>query len=342
MDGQAREERGMDGQVRAERGAGETQGEEPVFFGGGSFASLTVKLDPDASAEWMQRTLAPQLRRLPASVGAPHRYLLIGLHACGDLSPTLLRLFTARFGSCEPCDAKGGETTATMPPAASLAPQPAKSPMAKLEAGAAQPAKSITAQLETGAAETEVSVAGSADVGASAMGGAVLVATGDEGRSDCVGVVSVGCCYHLLTEGTPRWKEDGRHVAATIPNFPMSDCVSRHGVSLGEMGRHLATQPVFKWAGEDATLQIRHHFYRCLLECRLTEMRAHHGSDGLHLPRQGNVGSMPSCSSFGEYARLAAAKLGYTFDPEEEARMHALYERHAHLERPLRCFVMLR
>ena len=42
---------------------------------------------------------------------------------------------------------------------------------------------------------------------------------------------------HQLTEATPRWKEDGRHVRASVANFPMSGFVRRLDVSLGEMAR---------------------------------------------------------------------------------------------------------
>ena len=63
----------------------------------------------------------------------------------------------------------------------------------------------------------------------------------------------------------------------------------------------------------------------CMHICvgRLSEIRSSHGSEGLHLPREGNVGPLPQCSSFVDYARLAAARLGYAYDDEEEARMQA-------------------
>ena len=52
--------------------------------------------------------------------------------------------------------------------------------------------------------------------------------------------------------------------------------------------------------------------------------------------------SIPPCASFDEYARLACPRVGLPFDEPERARMGALWERHKHLERPMRAFNMLR
>ena len=88
---------------------------------------------------------------------------------------------------------------------------------------------------------------------------------------------------------------------------------------------------------------MRAHLYRAVLECRLQELRGEEArSEGLRLPSSGNVGSIPLCDSFDEYARLACPRVGLPFDEPERARMGALWERHKHLERPMRAFNMLR
>ena len=88
---------------------------------------------------------------------------------------------------------------------------------------------------------------------------------------------------------------------------------------------------------------MRAHLYRAVLECRLQELRGEGArSEGLRLPSSGNVGSIPLCASFDEYARLACPRVGLPFDEPERARMGTLWERHKHLERPMRAFNMLR
>jgi hypothetical protein len=62
----------------------------------------------------------------------------------------------------------------------------------------------------------------------------------------------------------------------------------------------------------------------------------------MRLPRDGNVGPLPPFATFAEYAPRACARLGIEYDADEAARLAALWERFAHLERPMRCFVMLR
>ena len=62
----------------------------------------------------------------------------------------------------------------------------------------------------------------------------------------------------------------------------------------------------------------------------------------MKLPAEGNVGTLPPCASFAEYAPLAAAKLGLRWDAAEAATMDALWAAHAQLERPLLCFLMMR
>ena len=70
----------------------------------------------------------------------------------------------------------------------------------------------------------------------------------------------------ILSRFTAPHIQIASHLIQSHP--PSSSHVASLHISLGEMARHLAQQPIHKWAGEDCTLQVRHHFYRCLLECR--------------------------------------------------------------------------
>ena len=51
--------------------------------------------------------------------------------------------------------------------------------------------------------------------------------------------------------------------------------------------------------------------HRCVLEVRLAQLRAPGvRADGMKLPRDGNVGPVPPCASFLEYAQRASERLG--------------------------------
>ena len=165
----------------------------------------------------------------------------------------------------------------------------------------------------------------------------------------------MGCCYHQVSEATPRWKEDGRQWRrAEVPNFPMSRFAAELDISLGEMARHLALQNVHSWPEphtplSDAISRNRHHFHRCLLECRLEQIRQSatgaemgYKPDGHELPREGNVGQLAPCATFEEYAQHAAARLRIDFSEQERARMLQIHSQYETLERPLRAFQMLR
>ena len=327
---------GADGSAcRPERAAGEPS--PLVAHGGGSFSSMALIMPAAASMRWLDRALQPAVQRIldadaaagPAAADAAGtdaadeprgraRYVLVGLHTCGDLAPTLLRLAaTATPGQSGRHAASGDDSAA--------------------------------------------------------------------GRSLCAGVVSLGCCYHRVSEcaagGGPEaveaGAEDGGPNASdgaadeaceawrgvgTVPsgaeafsNLPMSAHCRSLGVSLGEIALKLSLQPVWRWPhpltplGETAR-RCRHHLFRCVLECRLRELRAAGETegagaargDGMKLPRDGNVGPIPPCDTFERYAQLAFERLGLRFDDDEASALDALWRRHAHLERPLRCFVMLR
>ena len=62
----------------------------------------------------------------------------------------------------------------------------------------------------------------------------------------------------------------------------------------------------------------------------------------MRLPRDGNVGPLPPFDTFDQYAARACSRLGVVYDEAEAARLGALWARYEHLERPMRCFVMLR
>ena len=322
-------------------GAGAARGEtaasaEPsplVELGSGTFASVAVMMPADASPAWLADTLRPALDQLlawhtrrsadAAELHAVSRYLLVGLHTCGDLAATLLRL-AADAAAAAPSDAS-----------------------------------EQSFRTELGAADAEPAAA------------AAVAAAG----SRCVGVVNVGCCYQRITEraecepgaeggaarGAARmaWAGDAAVPSggSSVSNLPMSAHCRRLGLAVGEVALNHAVQAVWRWPAplssvEDTVLKCRAHLYRCVLECWLHERRAAAAPPGpatacdavtaMRLPREGNVGPLPRCATFAEYARLASERLGAPRDAEAEARWAELWEAHRHLERPLRAFVMLR
>ena len=120
------------------------------------------------------------------------------------------------------------------------------------------------------------------------------------------------------------------------------------GCSLGEIALHLSLQAVWRWPDpmttiEETTARCRQFLYRCVLEARLQQLRQPDAkANGMKLPRDGNVGPLPACDSFAEYAEKACGRLGIVWEEEEAARLDALWQCYSHLERPMRCFVMLR
>lgn len=246
-----------------------------VLHGGGSFSNVAVRLHPTCSIDWLEETLSPAVAQIDAALRNPpgdngraggsaeslapdstaanrdaslpeqpppakgqsnshHRFLLVGLHACGDLTPTLLRLAAravtrSKERGAEPC-APHGET----PP-----------------------------------------------------------------RPRCVGVVSVGCCYHKVSEPLPGEKRPNLAVAGAPArltaacndddasqgevdsewsNFPMSQHCQRLGVVLGEIALHLSLQAVWRWpvpmtSVSETISRCRQHLFRCVLEVRLQELR---------------------------------------------------------------------
>ena len=130
----------------------------------------------------------------------------------------------------------------------------------------------------------------------------------------------------------------------------MSSHIQTLGISLGEIALHLSLQAVWRWpvpltSVEETRGRCRHFLYRCVLEARLRQLREPGAPlpGGLKLPRDGNVGSLPVCHSFEQYAELATARLGIKYDEDEKARMAALWATYGvPFERKMHCFVMLR
>ena len=60
-----------------------------------------------------------------------------------------------------------------------------------------------------------------------------------------------------------------------------------------------------------------------MIPLAVTRRQERYASDGHTLPREGNVGQIPACDSFAEYARLAAARLGLQYD-DAEVRSHEI------------------
>ncbi len=366
-------------------------------------------------------------QRQPAHGASHHRFLLVGLHTCGDLAPTLLRLAATsvqrlRAGAG---GAEGGLAASGVPARANgaaggtvvAAASGERSKHGKAQSSAAEDAE---AQGSRGAGEASVAQEGEPSEAPTLPPSLRL-------RPMCVGVVSVGCCYHRVTEALPGEARldlalngsEGGSAKGTLPtlgsaqrtavekaasvvaeaadapsadaagaagtavplpppaahemlshltperekyeaerafraahpelsNLPMSSVCQQLGVQLGEVALHLSLQAVWRWPAryspvEETTGRIRHHLYRAVLECRLQQLRGEQArAEGLRLPSSGNVGTIPPCATFDEYARLACERVGVAYDAAEQLRMGALWETHRHLERPLRCFCMLR
>ena len=336
-----------------------------IAHAGGSFSNLHVRLEPDASVDWLARTLSPAIEQIGAHLesvdgqvdGASHRrFLLVGLHTCGDLAPTLLRL---------------AATSAVMPPRESSE-----------GAGVAEAGSTgddggdvrCVGVVSVGCCYHRISepLAGeerpqlgvdSGDRISEPLAGEqrpqLGVDSGDriseplagEERPqlgvDSGGAAGNGVAAEALV-GVAEGEVAGEATEPAMSNFPMSAHCRRLGVQLGEISLHLSLQAVWRWPARftsvaDTVGKTRHHLYRCVLECRLQELRAPGVvASGMKLPRDGNVGPLPQCSTFAQYAQLAYGRLGLTYDADEAARLDGLWSAHAHLERPLRCFLMLR
>ena len=334
-----------------------------VEHGGGSFSNLVVRLQPTATLEWLEETLQgaiDQIGRAAAVKGGEgggegggkgggkgggegdashHRFLLVGLHTCGDLSPTLLRL-AATSVQRERARERPQLTRATEqrdsgprcvgvvsvgccyhrisePLAGEMRPDWAVVETAEAAPKAADPPSLTKPSL------IEPAAAPAATIPPAPSSAAPETVKHAEERS--------------FREEHPQ-----------LSNFPMSRFCQRLQISLGEIALHLSLQAVWRWPArftpvEETTRRCRHHLFRCVVECRLQQLRAPTArTDGMKLPRDGNVGSIPPCETFAEYARLACERVGLTWDDEERGRMATLWEAHKHLERPMRCFCMLR
>lgn len=346
---------------------------------GGSFSNAVVRLHPECTLGWLEEALRPSIAQIdeaiisgesdsPAqdgkagleakhshesSIDKPHqRFLLVGLHACGDLTPTLLRLAadavaaTAAGSAASPADGTPPPptTTSSAPPARPLQPRcvgvvsvgccyhRVSEPLA----GESRPQLAV-AGVEGGAASDEVTRGFLADGKTPTPAPIAPNRAGRANDADGSG------------NGLRDDDEGGDGEAGALSNFPMSAHVRSLGVTLGEIALHLSLQAVWRWPApltsvEETKGRCRHFLYRCVLEARLRELRDPGvRAEGLKLPRDGNVGSLPICHTFGEYAELALPRLGIEYGDAEAARMAQLWERYgAPFERKMHCFVMLR
>ncbi|CAI9088073.1 OLC1v1022309C4 [Oldenlandia corymbosa var. corymbosa] len=86
-------------------------------------------------------------------------------------------------------------------------------------------------------------------------------------------VVSIGCCYNLLSEGS-------NDVISSLCGFPMSDGVKTTGLELGRNARDLACQSAERWGslGEDAGL---HNFELHAFRAAFQMVLARHNPESL-------------------------------------------------------------
>ena len=224
---------------------------------GGSFSSVRWRLPVDTGRAALLDALRPAVRQ--------RRLVLVGLHACGDLSPTLLRCFAE------------------------------------------------------GAADDDA----------------------------VAGVVSVGCCYHRVTQARLPLSSTLRE--ATRAAEAAADAAALPAAPLSESARHLAVQAVGRWPPPHTPMKTtrqrwRQHLWRCVLELQIRAAR--HGEEESELahgwmPRDGNVGPTPAhVASFEAYAAVALERLG--LPAADPAALAALWQANAHHERRLAAFVALR
>ncbi len=130
-------------------------------------------------------------------------------------------------------------------------------------------------------------------------------------HSDARALVSVGCCYHYLTENGPE------------PGFPLSNAARGLGLGASPSAREMAMHAAEAWA-QQPTEQHRCHAYRALLEVLLAAQPGHRvegariGRMRLQQPRRG-----PGDESFAEYAQARLARLGIQLPDEQLRAVHA-------------------
>jgi hypothetical protein len=180
----------------------------------GAFAAISVRIPPIGANEVVVRALPARFEN--------GRQILVGLHACGDLSVAILRLF------------------------ASL--------------------------------------------------------------STAHGLVSLGCCYNLLSEAFPKDAKTPSFDAAS--GFPTSEFGRSKRVSLGHRARMVACQALDRWPSQEGECirVLRTHLFRFALQVVLGRIRPCLFEDGGEVV----VGHLPKdClkSGFVQYARRCMHKL---------------------------------
>ena len=216
---------------------------------GGSFSSVRWRLPVDTGRAALLDALRPAVRQ--------RRLVLVGLHACGDLSPTLLRCFAE------------------------------------------------------GAADDDA----------------------------VAGVVSVGCCYHRVTQARLPLSSTLRD--ATRAAEAAADAAALPAAPLSESARHLAVQAVRRWppphtpirrhgSGGGSTCGAAYSSYRSAR--RGGERRASSRTGGCHATA--TSGPTPAhVASFEAYAAVALERLD--LPAADPAALAALWQANAHHERRL-------
>ena len=320
-----------------------------ITHAGGSFSNLAVRLHPECALPWLLSTVSPAIRQITdadaagGGVGAadgssgagvadgaiarggassPHRFLLVGLHCCGDLTPTLLRLAATAVTA-----ASAGNDAASTPPDGSgdAPPAPATAPPAPRCVGVVsvgccyqrvseplageRPALAVTAVPTAAVAQGEAT--GAVEGSASQAADGVASASGNNAP---VVPTTAASTAAAATQKEEEEEADGGgggadEAEASLRNFPMSEHCQALAISLGEIALHLSLQAVWRWPAEHTSVEetrcrTRQMLYRCVLEVRLQQLREPTvRADGMKLPRDGNVGSLPPC---GAPARLLA------------------------------------
>ncbi|KAI8393825.1 methyltransferase domain-containing protein [Radiomyces spectabilis] len=133
---------------------------------------------------------------------------------------------------------------------------------------------------------------------------------------EMVALVSVGCCYHFLTE-------EGEH-----NGFPMSRALKSTDYRLGSTARMLACQAPSRWLDkkDDSLKAYEHHFFRALLQLIMVEKELAKASAA---PVIGRLNKKKDFTSFPVYVKAALARLNIPEDSitqEEASRYYQEYK----------------
>lgn len=149
-----------------------------------------------------------------------------------------------------------------------------------------------------------------------------------QGSPQIGGMISVGCCYHWLTEYNANHPE-------VAPGFPMSSYLQDHEIKLGSTLRMLACQAPGRWASQrESTLSsFKHNLYRAMLQ----RMMVDKGLASVEKPPVvGRMNNKRDFTSYSVYVRAALKRFKMTGAiSDEEAEQFEKNAREKQLDRQI-------